>query len=117
MRKFLFFAWIQLSSFIVLSQIQGDVVDQNEKGIPNILIIATDSSRNVMDTVKSDNRGFYSFNRLSSGKYVIQAKAPGYKPVIFQNIIVKEGETGIIRGGDLYSGQRLNITLSVAKSP
>ena len=117
MKKILFFAGIQLFSVVVFAQIQGDVTDQNEKAVPNVLIVAVDSSRAVIDTVKSDNRGFFSFNRLSPGKYVIQAKAPGYKPVIFQNIIVKEGETGIILGGDLYSGQRLNITLTAAKSP
>lgn len=117
MRTILFFVIMQLISNFVIAQIQGDIVDQNNKGLPSAIIIATDSLRNFTDTVKSDSRGFYSFTSLKPGKYKIQVKAIGFKPLILQNILVRDGETGIIGGEDLYNGQRLDISLAPLKSP
>lgn len=107
----------QFFVIIAFAQIQGDIVDQNNKGVPNATIIATDSLKNKVDTARSDNRGFYSFNGLAPGKYKIQIKAAGFKLVVLPNIVIKEGETGAIVGGDLYNGQRLDIVLSPAKLP
>ena len=100
----------------VFAQIQGDVIDINEKGITNAMIIATDSLTKVADTVKSDNRGFYDFHNLKPGRYKIEVRAKGFKPVVIENIIVKEGDVGYFER-DLYRGQRLDITLSPSKLP
>lgn len=117
MKRIFLLVWLQLLSAFAFTQIQGDVVDQNNKGIAGVIIIATDSLRNVIDTVKSDNRGFYSFNNLTPGNYKIQMKATGFKLVVIENILVKKDQTGVITGGDLYNGQRLDIILSPAKLP
>ena len=63
-----FLGTILLFTFNASAQIQGDVVDQKNKGIVNAILIATDTIKKVADTVKSDNRGFYVFNRLKPGK-------------------------------------------------
>jgi hypothetical protein len=111
---FLGFMWlVTLNSY---AQIQGDVVDTREKGIPNAMIIATDSLTRKADTVKSDHRGFYEFKSLKLGKYKIEIKATGFKTTVIENIIVKEGDIGAYEI-DLYRGQRLDITLSPAKLP
>jgi len=111
---FLGLMWlVTLNSY---AQIQGDVVDTREKGIPNAMIIATDSLTRSADTVKSDHRGFYEFKNLKPGKYKIEVKAAGFKTALFENIIVKEGDIGAYEI-DLYRGQRLDITLSPAKLP
>lgn len=104
---------ISLNSF---AQIQGDIVDPNEKGVPNAIIIAIDSVRNTADTVKSDHRGFYEFKNLKPGKYKIEVKASGFKLTINENIVVKEGDVGVFEI-DLYRGQRLDIILTPAKVP
>jgi len=98
------------------SQIQGDITDPKDKGIQNAMIIAMDSARKTADTVKSDTRGFYTFNNLKPGNYKIEIKAAGFQPAIIKNIVVKEGEIGLVED-DLYNGQRLNITLTPAKVP
>lgn len=116
MRIVYLFLLTQLFSTSLFAQIQGDVLDQNDKGIANAIITATESLKNIADTVKSDSRGFYSFSRLKPGNYKIQVKAPGFKPFL-QNIVIKEGETGIVTEGDLYSGQRLDINLIPLKEP
>ncbi|SRR5258705_13222397 len=98
------------------SQIEGDVNDPKDKGIPNAMIIAMDSARKTADTVKSDTRGFYSFNKLKPGKYKIEIKAAGFQTAVMENIVVQEGDIGLVED-DLYAGQRLNITLTPAKVP
>jgi hypothetical protein len=98
------------------SQIQGDINDPKEKGIPNAMIIATDSVRRSVDTVKSDSRGFYSFDKLKPGNYKIEVKAVGFQMAIIKDIVVKEGDIGMVED-DLYHGQRLDITLNPAKVP
>jgi len=98
------------------SQIQGDITDPKEKGIPNATVIATDSVRKSVDTVKSDDRGFYSFDNLKPGNYKIEIKAAGFQMAVIKNIEVKEGDIGMVED-DLYHGQRLDITLTPIKSP
>ena len=98
------------------AQIQGDVVDTKDKGIANSMIVAIDSIAKVTDTVRSDKRGFYEFKNLKPGKYKIEVKANGFKAVVIENIIVKEGDVGIFEI-DLYRGQRLDIILTPAKVP
>jgi hypothetical protein len=112
----LLFGTICLLSLKALGQIQGDVIDQKDKGVPNAFIIATDTTRKIVDTVKSDSRGFYEFKNLKPGKYKIEVKANGFKPTVIENIVVKEGDVGIFEV-DLYRGQRLDITLTPAKIP
>ena len=105
-------------SFNSFAQIQGDIIDPKEKGVPNAIIIAIDSVKNTADTVKADHRGFYDFKNLKPGKYKIQIKASGFKLTVIENIVVKEGDVGAIIGEpDLYSGQRLDITLTPLKKP
>ncbi|HMK25715.1 MAG TPA: carboxypeptidase-like regulatory domain-containing protein [Chitinophagaceae bacterium] len=117
MKKIIFFSGAILGFCVrSFSQIQGDVTDPKDKGIPNAIIIATDSVKKSVDTVKSDSRGFYSFDHLKPGNYKIEIKAAGFQPVIIKNIVVKEGEIGLVED-DLYNGQRLNITLNPAKVP
>ena len=100
------------------SQIQGDVVSNNDKDVPNAIIIATDSIRNTADTVKSNSRGFYEFKGLKPGKYKIEVKAAGFRTAVFRAIEVKDGDTGVVEGEeDFYRGQRLDIILSPLKNP
>ncbi len=119
MKTIIIFLVASLSiSFKSFAQIQGDIVDPKEKGISNAIIIAIDSVRNTADTVKTDHRGFYEFKNLRPGKYKIQVKANGFKLTTIENIIVREGDVGAVSGEpDLYSGQRLDITLTPLKKP
>jgi len=117
MTRIILFGIMLLLAVNASAQIQGDVVDSTDKGVPNAIIIATDTVKKIADPVKSDYRGFYSFIGLKPGNYKIEVKADGFQPAVIENIIVKEGDTGELIGGDLYRGQRLDITLTPAKIP
>lgn len=115
---------IVLSVFTLLTfssafgQIQGDVADEKGKYIPGAFIIAIDSVRNIRDTTVADKGGFYDFYDLSPGRYIIEAKAVGFRKTVIRNIIVNVGDTGAKeRDDDRYRGQRLNIKLISEKSP
>ena len=99
------------------AQIEGGVFDQKGQGVPNAMIIATDSIRNVIDTVRSDKRGFYIFKGLRPGKYKIEAKAAGFRTGVFENIQANEEDPdeGIERA-DISSATRLEIVMKPAKT-
>jgi Carboxypeptidase regulatory-like domain len=78
-RYILFFAGLFLVSQIAFAQVEGDVVDEKEKAITTAVITATDSTGKVVDTVKTDERGFYNFRKLKPGKYKIEVKATGFQ--------------------------------------
>ena len=117
-RILLSFGIMLLFAVSAFAQIQGDIVNLTGQGVPNAIITATDTVTKVIDTVKSDIRGFYAFNGLRPGNYIIEAKAAGFRSAIYKNIRINEGETGAIKGElDLYRGQRLDISLTPAKIP
>lgn len=112
------FGIILLFAVSSFAQIQGGVFDQKGQGIPNVIIIATDSVRNVIDTVRSDKRGFYAFKGLKPGKYKIEAKAAGFLPRVYENVQANEEDPdeGIERD-DVSSATRLEVVLKPAMVP
>ena len=113
----LVFGMMLLFSISSFGQIEGDVVDQKEKGISNAIITAIDSTGKVIDTVKTDKRGFYFFKTLKTGKYNIEVKAFGFLPAIYKNIEVEKVSNLQDEYDDTYYAVRLNITLTPAKVP
>jgi len=100
------------------AQIQGGVFDQKKQGIPNANVMATDTTGKVIDTVKSDKRGFYIFKGLRPGKYKIEAKALGFLTAVFENIQAnKEDPDEGIGRDDISSATRLEIVLKPANVP
>jgi hypothetical protein len=99
------------------AQIQGDITDSSSgKAVPQALIIATNRGKTA-DTVKSGALGFYEFKKLRPGLYRIEVKATGFRPIIQENIEVKETDTGYREGyDDIYSGQRLDFRLTSVKA-
>lgn len=100
------------------SQIQGGVFDQKGQGIVNALIKASDVDGKLIDTARSDKRGFYMFKGLKPGKYKIQATAPGFLPAIFEDVEANEGDKEEpSRTNDISSATRLEIKMKPAKAP
>ena len=101
------------------TQIQGGVFDQKGQGLPNAIIIATDSTGNIIDSVRSDKRGFYAFMHLTKGKYKIEAKIAGFLPRVYNNIEVIKEESHAVTNerNDISSATRLEIILRPVKVP
>ena len=116
-RILLFFGTMLLLANSVMAQINGETVDRKGKAVPNVTLTATDGNGEVVATVKSDENGYYGFVGLKPGKYKIVAKAAGFRPAVYKNAEVKEGDTGLIEEGDIYKGITIDITLSTDLTP
>ena len=67
MKKLIFFlGLLPLFTLKAFCQLEGDVLDQNNKSVNNAIVIATDSTGKLVDTVKTDDRGFYFFKKLKT---------------------------------------------------
>jgi hypothetical protein len=118
MIKLTFPGFLLLLSFSASAQIQGDILDPNDKGVLKALIIATPTTIGSRpDTVKSGQLGFYEFRNLKPGIYRIEIKATGFQTVVIEKVEVKEEDTGFEEGeDDIYHGQRLDFILVPAKT-
>lgn len=100
------------------SQIQGGVFNEKKEGIPNALLIAKDTIGNIIDSVRSDKRGFYGFKLLKKGKYNIEAIASGFTLKVFKNIeVLNEEPEEQTERNDISGATRLEIILSSSKIP
>ena len=95
------------------AQIQGGVYSEKKQVIPNALIIAKDTVGNIIDSVRSDKRGFYTFKILKKGKYNIEATATGFAVISYKNIEVRNEEPSEEQPGrnDISGATRLEIYL------
>jgi Carboxypeptidase regulatory-like domain len=112
--------YVTLLSFLIclksFSQIEGDVRNSEDKPIVRAVIVAMDTTKKVIDSVISAENGFYSFNKLKPGIYLIEAKAVGFESRLYKNIVARENFLDPDDGRDLSSATRLQIVLSPAKS-
>jgi hypothetical protein len=99
------------------SQIEGDVRSNDNKRISKAVIIAMDTTKNVIDSAISVENGFYSFKNLKPGKYLIEAKSRGFENRLYKNVIVRENTLGPEEGKDRSNATRLQIVLFPAKTP
>ena len=106
-----------LLSIKSLSQIEGDVRSNDNKRISKAVIIAMDTSKNVIDSVMTFENGFYSFKNLKPGIYFIEARAQGFENRLYKNVIARENFLDPDVGRDLSSATRLQIVLFPIKKP
>lgn len=119
MRKKVFLFGLLL--FFVISgkaQIEGNVVDSTYKIVPDAIIIAIDTVKNIADTVKSDKQGFFAYKKLKKGTYKIVAKANGFQNTIYENVVVNnETPADHSESSDISSAAWLEIVLKPLKGP
>ncbi len=100
-----------------ISQIEGDVRGKDNKRISKAVVIAVDTTKNIIDSVVTDDHGFYSFETLKPGRYLIEAKAAGFEKKLYQNIIARERLVDPAAGDDISNATRLQIILVPKKTP
>ncbi|HSU26771.1 MAG TPA: carboxypeptidase-like regulatory domain-containing protein [Chitinophagaceae bacterium] len=117
MRKFLIiFIAILMAAVRGFAQVEGDVMDVSNKFIPNAIVIATDTVTKKMDTVHTDERGFYFFKNLKPGIHKFEAKATGFLPTV-KFFKVNPAPEGANDSDDTYFAETLDIILKRPKSP
>ena len=99
-----------------ISQIEGDVRSRDNKRIPKAVVIAMDTTRSIIDSVITDDDGFYSFETLKPGKYLIEAKAVGFEKKLYKNVIARERLVDPEAGDDISNATRLQIILVPKKT-
>jgi hypothetical protein len=104
-----------LVSISALSQIEGDVRNKDNNRISKAVVIAMDTTMNIIDSVLTDEYGFYSFTNLKAGKYLIVAKATGFENRLYKNVIAQERWIDSTAGKDKSNATRLQIVLVPAK--
>jgi hypothetical protein len=109
---FILFLLLSVEAF---AQIEGDVRSKDDKRILNAVVIALDTTRNVVDSVLSGEEGYYSFTNLKPGKYFIEAKAKGFENRLYKNVIVWDNVLDPKKGEDQSYATRLQIVLSPSK--
>jgi len=110
-----FLVLLPLFALKAVCQLEGDVLDQSNKTVINAIIIATDSTGKVVDSVKTDERGFYFFKKLKPGKYKIEAKAPGFQPAI-HTVRIDPAPKDANDTDDTYYAETLDIILTRPKT-
>lgn len=111
----LLIALILFSATKGVAQIEGGITDSADKAVVKAMIIASDSTMNVIDTVYSDDRGFYEFEKLKPGKYNIIVKAAGFQTAVFENIPARKRLREPSKYDDISNATRLDIILATAK--
>lgn len=97
------------------SQIEGDVREKGNKRIVGAMILAMDTTRNIIDSAISIENGFYTFKNLKPGIYLIEVRALGFETRLYKNVIARENFLGPDAGRDRSSATRLQIVLFPAK--
>lgn len=116
MKRFIIFlGLLPLFSSTAFGQLEGDVLDQNNKTVINAIVIATDSTGKVVDTAKTDERGFYFFKKLTPGRYKIEAKAPGFQPAKY-TVQIETAPKDANDTDDTYYAETLDIILTRPKT-
>lgn len=85
--------------------IQGTVVDPSGAVIPNATVTATNNATTAATVRKSSSAGFFNIAPLPPGTYSIEVKAPGFKTLVQNNIVLNALEI-----------RSLNLKLSVGQA-
>src|ERR1700722_17052066 len=100
-----FFAAPQLHGQVTGGTIQGTVNDATGAAIPNVDVLITNTSTDVVTTLKTNEAGLYSAPNLLPGPSKVAAKSTGFS-------------TSVVNGIDLTVGaqQAINIIMKVGET-
>ncbi len=94
------FVCLTLAAFTVHAQgvgaqgeIQGNVLDQSNKVVPNAAVTATDIEKGLNHPTKSDNNGHYEISGLSPAIYDVKIEISGFQTQIQKGVVVSVGQS------------------------
>jgi hypothetical protein len=87
------------------SAIAGQVVDQNNGGIPDATVIIRNTENGLKRNVKTDTAGRFDFPQLQPGVYRMSVEADGFETQQRESVTAALGQT-----------QTVNFTLAVASA-
>src|SRR5947208_10321814 len=87
---------IGVASAQTFGEITGEVKDQSGAIAPNVSITATNTATNASRTTRTNDAGIYSFPALSPGNYQLKVEAPGFQPMVRNNVELQIQQTARI---------------------
>ena len=92
----------------------GTITDPNGAAIPRANVTATETATAVKQTISTDGRGFYSFQSLPVGRYDVEVKADGFKPIRRTGVVI-DVNSKVVVDASLTIGERTD-TVTVSES-
>lgn len=72
--------------------ISGKVVDPSGGVMPGVSIVVSNLETGIRQTTTSNSDGFYSLPELPAGQYQIEARQPGFRPLVRTGLLVETGK-------------------------
>jgi len=92
----------------------GTVTDPNGAAVPGASVSATETATGVKQTIATDGRGFYAFQSLPVGRYDVEVRASGFKPVRRTGVVI-DVNSKVLVDASLVIGERTDaVTVSEA---
>src|SRR5216684_2992727 len=95
---------IGIASAQTFGEITGEVKDQSGAVAPNAAITATNTATNASRATRTNEAGIYSIPALNPGTYQVKVEAPGFQPMVRNDIELQVQQTA-----------RIDFTLAVGQ--
>ncbi len=92
----------------------GTITDPNGAAIPEASVTAIETGTAVKQTITADGRGFYSFQSLPVGRYEVEVRASGFKPLRRTGVVI-DVNSKVVVDASLAIGERTD-TVTVSES-
>ena len=105
--------WLPVSTQAgVGGSISGTVADASQAGVPNAVIVVTNTGTGIRKSATADDEGFYSFPSLPVGRYDLEVASAGFKSYRRTGIVIN-ANSALIMDAVLQVGvQADTITVS-----
>jgi hypothetical protein len=94
--------------------INGTVTDPSGAVIPDVEVKATDKATAITHTTRTTSDGEFAFQDLSIGTYSVSVAAPGFPPMIVDNVLVSQGTVYTLPVKLSISQQATTVEVSAA---
>src|SRR6202046_834241 len=113
--KFILFCYAAVSTAVWASDggsLLGTITDPGGGAVVGAKVTATESSTAVQQSVTTDRQGFYSFQSLSVGRYDVEVRANGFKPLRRTGVVVDVNSKGVVDAALALGEKTETVTVS-----
>src|SRR5215831_4217646 len=72
----------------VYGSIGGTVTDESGGVLPGVTVTITSTERNTVDTVVTNESGYFTKERMLPGNYQVKAELTGFKSAVVSSVVV-----------------------------
>jgi len=94
--RFMLLGLLLPASYMAAQEFTGRVSDQSGAAVTKAVITVRNLQTNVEEGTETNSTGAYTVPYLKPGEYSVTASAPGFAPLIKNNITLEVGKTGVV---------------------